>query len=91
MKSYLLIGIENIAVAERTLDVCLPGQRHPWLLLSDTGDAIAYFNIDECLDGTAMPHIAADVSGKHFDRDEAVLTVLEALRSQLGGRIEASP
>lgn len=59
----------------------MPGQSRPWLLVSKEGDPIAYFNI------VSGKHVQVDISGRHYNEDEAVLEVLEALRTSVGGTI----
>ena len=87
MKSWFLENVPDLTLAAQALDAELPGQRHPWILSASGDDAIAYFNIDEMLDGQAVPHIVADISGRHYHEDDAVIAVLERLRLRLGGEI----
>lgn len=81
LKSYFLIDVADPTALEAALGHMLPGQSQPWLLLSDQGDPIAYFNVEH------RHHVQVDLSGRHCDEDEAVLKVLEALRTRVGGTI----
>jgi hypothetical protein len=85
MKSHLLLGIESAAIAKEALRTLLPGQEEPWLLCSSVGDPIVYFNVGTQLDGEAIVHVQADVSGRHYNDDAAVLQVLKQLQSSVGG------
>lgn len=81
MKSYFLAEVADPGALEAALGLLLPGQSHPWLLLSEAGDPIAYFNV-ECGE-----HVLVDISGRHYNEDQAVLRVLEALQTRVGGTI----
>lgn len=83
MKSYFLERLSDPHSARAELSRTFPGQADPWLLTTGDGDPIAYLNVDEDEHGTYW--IKADVSGRHFDQDEAVLNVLRAFQSKLGG------
>lgn len=87
MKSYFLEHISNIAAAELALRTELPGQEHPWLLRAADGDVIAYFNVEPNLGGEPNLNIQADISGKHFNEDAAVVDVLQRLRTSIGGTV----
>ena len=63
----------------------LPGQADPWLLNSEAGDPIAYFNVGKTEDGISC--IQADISGRHYHEDDRVLGVLHKLQCQLGGTV----
>ena len=65
----------------------LPEQNTTWLLLDPTGDPIAYFSLVERDDTTGLRTIQADVSGRHYREDAAVLTVLHQLQAYLGEAI----
>ena len=93
MKSYLLFGISNMETAVAELDRVLPGQRDPWLLSDPSGDVIGYFrawptNLE--VDGPddpngAGPLVQADISGRHYNEDAAVITVLRQVQVAAGG------
>lgn len=91
MKSYFLLDVDSAIAARQALETQLPGQSEPWLLLSRRGDPIAFFHVGDELDGEPVIHIEADVSGRHFNEDAAVLDVLTRLQALLGGVIEESP
>jgi hypothetical protein len=85
LKSYFLEGPIDEQSARCALSKVLPGQADPWLLNSEAGDPIAYFNIDKNEHGISC--IQADVSGRHFNEDDRVLSVLYKLQGQLGGTV----
>jgi hypothetical protein len=85
LKSYFLEGLIDEPSARCALSKVLPGQVDPWLLNSEAGDPIAYFNVDKNEDGISC--IQADVSGRHFDEGDRVLSVLHKLQCQLGGTV----
>ncbi|MGJ5130608.1 MULTISPECIES: hypothetical protein [unclassified Bradyrhizobium] len=85
MKSYFLEGLLDEEEARSALLEVLPGQTYPWLLTSDTGDPIAYFNIDKNEDGVIC--VQADISGRHFSEGDRVLNVLHTLQRRLGGSV----
>ena len=85
MKSYFLEGLIDEQSARGALSDVLPGQVDPWLLNSEAGDPIAYFNVEKNEDGISC--IQADISGRRFDEDDRVLGVLHKLQCQLGGTI----
>ncbi len=88
MKSMALSAISNPERILPVLDQVLPGQREPWLLLATDGDPIAYFNfVPEGTDWEA-PYIQADISGRHYNEDDAVAAVFTKIASHVGGRIE---
>ena len=68
---------------------------NPWLLHDHAGDVIAYFEIgtEEDDDGTKTENwaLSADMSGRHYDEDEKVISILKALRLSLGGEIVCAP
>lgn len=77
-------------MVEVELSRLLPGQTDPWLLLASPEDPIAYFNLrvrgeEEDLLGPNL--IQADISGRHYHEDEAVLSVLREIQSISGGQI----
>ena len=79
MKSYFLEKIESLELLREVLDTLMPEQREPWVIMHAPLDAIAYFNV---IDGNG---VQADISGRHFNRDDDVLSVLRALRERVGG------
>ncbi len=88
MKSYFLEGIRNTDAAAEILTFLFPTQIDPWVMLSEEGDAMAYFNIvlTEHSELEA-PAIQVDISGRHFDCDEAVLRMLGKIAKVTGGHI----
>ncbi|QKD02982.1 hypothetical protein [Mesorhizobium loti] len=86
MKSYFLEELADEQQARDRLGATLPGQSEPWLLSAADGDPIAYFDIVTLEDDGGLA-IMANVSGRHYEKDEVVLTVLRALRQKLGGTI----
>jgi len=82
MKSYYLEGLGDPSLVRGELAKLLPGQIDPWLLLASDEDVLAYFNVIAEADGS---HIEADISGRHYNRDQAVLEVLRGLQKELGG------
>jgi hypothetical protein len=81
VKSVLLSKIARPWEVERALDALLPGQSHPWPQLSAAGDPIAYIHVET--DGV----VQADISGRHYNEDASVSSVLERLRASVGGKI----
>jgi len=80
MKSYFLEPISSREAGVSALSKILPGQENPWILWAPQGEAIAYLNVyygDEEKPNKCF--IQADVSGRHFDRDEDVLSLLRSL------------
>jgi hypothetical protein len=61
----------------------LPNQVDPWVLLASDGGALAYFNV--ITKEASFSYIQADISGRSYNRDEAVLEVLRELQKRLGG------
>ena len=82
MKSYFLVRIAQPHLVESTLNELLPGQMRPWLLLHQPEDPIAYVHVH------AVDEIHVDMSGRHNEKDAAVLRVLEQLQARVGGIIE---
>jgi len=87
MKSYFLAPVGSRSAAIAALCSILPGQNDTWLLKDGTGDAIAYLSLVEPDSATAERTIQADVSGRHYNEDSAVISILEKLRTELGGKI----
>jgi len=88
VKSYLLEGITEVAVAEAALNEELPGQNHPWLLYASNGDVLAYLHIETHLDGVSNFHICAEISGRHYDQDRAVVALLGRIQGRIGGALQ---
>ena len=97
MKSYFIEGLGDLGPVRSELSKLLPGQVDPWLLLTADDDVVAYFNISteefnisteefnisaEEADGLC---VVADISGRHYYQDEAVLKILRELQKRLGG------
>ncbi len=90
MKTDSLSPISSRSVAAETLSVLLPGQREPWLLRDATRDTMAYFNIHDT-DPPVVLTVSADISGRHYNCDAEVLSVLERVRASVGGQITYAP
>jgi hypothetical protein len=88
VKSYLLAPIASRDAAITALSLILPQKNKTWLLKDASGDVMAYFYVAEP-DGVLVREltIAADISGRHYDRDADVVSVLQKLREELGGNI----
>ena len=67
-----------------------PGESKPWLLKDAGGDVMAYFDFDD-VSAPGVLAISADISGRHYNCDSEVLSLLERLRVDLGGEINAAP
>ena len=89
MKTYALDQIASADQANAALTAALPGQSSPWILRATDGDAIAYFDIVSGDTDLVGPAITADISGRHYNEDEAVVAVLAALQKKLGGVIKS--
>ena len=88
MKSYFLEGVSSVANATMALSEALPGQKAPWVLQTQTGEIIGYFDVvDNGVDDVVSPAVQVDVSGRHWDKIGVVLSTLESLRLQVGGKI----
>jgi len=87
MKSLSLQRVSSIDEAVQALRDTLPGQESPWLLRAEDGDAIAYFNVSPGELDVSGPAIIADISGRRYDEDEAVLAVLRSIQAKVGGVI----
>lgn len=90
MKSYFLEAIHDAAAARQALSELLPAQAEPWILMTaDQDDAVAYLDVQEEgqdeLEGPFV--IQADVSGRHYNKDENVIDILRLLQKRLGGVI----
>lgn len=87
MKSYFLQNIRDKTSAEIVLRNILPGQEKPWVLLDNTRDPIAYFNVEETLDGETNVNVQADISGRHYNEDAAVIEILKKVQVMAGGEL----
>lgn len=90
LKSYVLQGLSDSNAASTELSLLLPGQTDPWLLLTKDDDPIAYFNLNPPIDfeGLQGPFIIqADISGRHYREDDAVVKILRSIQKKLGGQI----
>ena len=85
MKSYFLEGISSIDAARVALRSRLPGQESPWLLRSSSGDPLAHFNVGSDLDGAPILNIQADIRGRHYHEEAAVIAVLKDIQRLVGG------
>jgi hypothetical protein len=88
MKTHALDRVSSSEQAKTALCSLLPGQSSPWLLCASDGDVIAYFNLVDADVDLVGPAITADVSGRHYNEDSAVLKVLKAAQQTVGGTIE---
>jgi hypothetical protein len=89
MKCYFLDGIESAEKGKAALENLLPGEITR-ILKHESGDSMAYFDFvptDNDPDLKA-PYIRASISGRHYHCDAAVLSILETLRTQVGGFIK---
>jgi hypothetical protein len=84
MKSLFLTDVQKPDLLRSALSQILPAQGETWLLLSTTGDPIAYFSIVQ--EKEAL-EVQADISGRHFHEDNAVATVLKKIGAIVGGRV----
>jgi hypothetical protein len=87
MKTHSLDRVSSAEGAKAALESLLPGQSLPWLLRAADGDVIAYFNVVDGDIGLVGPAIKADISGRHYDKDQVVLAALTALQHLVGGVI----
>jgi hypothetical protein len=83
MKSWFLEELCDPARVRGELSNLLPNQVDPWVLLASDDDALAYFNVITTEAGVS--HVQADISGRYYNRDKAVLEVLRELQKRLGG------
>ncbi len=87
MKSYFLAPIASRSVAVTALSAVLPGQAEPWLLKDNAGDVMAYFSLVESDSTTGERTIQVDVSGRHYNRDADIVSILQTLKQEVGGEI----
>ena len=86
MKTYCLSPIHSRIAAASKLDELFPGQSKPWLLKDASGDVMAYFDLDD-VDVPGVLTISADISGRHYNCDAEVVSLLQRLKADLGGEI----
>lgn len=86
MKTYCLSPIQSRSAAALKLDELFPGQSKPWLLKDSSGDVMAYFDLSD-VDLPGVLTISADISGRHYNCDAEVVSLLQRLRADLGGEI----
>ena len=91
MKTYILANTSSHAKAVAELRRLLPGQENPWLLKAPDGDPIAYFNVEPEEIDRKTCCVTADMSGRHFDEDQVVISILQQLQTVIGGSIDFSP
>jgi hypothetical protein len=88
LKSYCLESVSSRVAAIAALDATLPkSDTGTWLLKAKTGDVMAYFSFVDLDVSTRTPMIQADISGRHFLCDSEVLSILQILKVDLGGKI----
>lgn len=83
MKSYFLEGLGDVVLVRNELSNILPNWVDPWLLKTTDADPVAYFTV--VANEADVVSIQADLSGRHYDEDGAVLTILRELQKRLGG------
>jgi hypothetical protein len=89
VKTYALQNISSCTSASTELEKLLPAQRTPWLLKTHDGDVIAYFKVLPKENGSEWHGhcVTADVSGRHYNEDAAVISALRQLQLAVGGEI----
>jgi hypothetical protein len=87
VKSYFLAPIASREAAITALKAVLPEENKTWLLKDIAGDVMAYFYLAEPDGTTDERAIVADMSGRHYNRDADVVSVLQKLKAKLGGEI----
>ncbi len=88
MKSFFLTGLRSETTVRDALKKLLPGQQDPWLLLSTSGDVVAYLHVQPADPEAQGVEIQVDVSGRHFSSDDVVLDMLLTLQQSIGGVVE---
>ncbi|MGR8959980.1 hypothetical protein [Rhizobium leguminosarum] len=83
MKSYFLEGLRDVAIVRSELSRLLPNGVDPWLLIAADPYPLAYFTVIASEEDA--PSIQADLSGRHYDQDGAVLEILRELQKRVGG------
>jgi hypothetical protein len=89
MKSYFLDHVSSMSTAETALSDELPGPREPWVIFDVMGDPIAYLRVGTMMEDGQNLHIQADISGRHYDKDQVVIELLERLQKRVGGSISS--
>ena len=84
--SDLLLKPRAAFLARRRLDRLLPGQQDPWLLTSSEDDPVAYFNVIPG-EGSGQFGVSADISGRHYREDAAVIFIPRQLQLVVGGNL----
>jgi hypothetical protein len=88
VKSYFLAPIASRDDAVTALKAVLPEANQTWLLKDAAGDVMAYLYLAEPDGGTIDKRtIVADISGRHYNCDKDVISVLQKLKERLGGQI----
>lgn len=93
MKSYILESVCSAKLAEDELSRLLTHNGETWFLQNAQQDVVAYFHVlaaDPSLEVNA-PAVIADISGRRYDSDDAVLSVLKALQAKVKGEIVYAP
>lgn len=85
MKSLFLTGIERPALLRSALSQVLPAHGETFLLASPAGDPIAYLSI--VCESEAM-EVQADISGRHYHEEDAVVAVLNRIGAIVGGSVK---
>ncbi|WP_152544619.1 hypothetical protein [Actibacterium mucosum] len=93
MKSYFIERITDPLKARQTLSQYLPGQHDPWVLWTrDAAAPVAYLNVDivdDVWDEVEGPfYIQADISGRNYNEDDYVLSLLRKVQNIVGGVIK---
>jgi hypothetical protein len=87
VKSYFLAPIASRDAAITALKAALPEENKTWLLKDRAGDVVAYLYLAEPDKTIGERTIVADISGRHYNQDADVISVLQKLKEQLGGEI----
>jgi len=89
MKCYFLDGIESAEQGKTALENLLPGGETR-ILKNESGDAMAYFDLvpKDTDPELKAPYISACISGRYYNCDAQVLSMLEKLQVQIGGVIK---
>jgi len=91
VKTHYLDRVSSIADAKSALGSLLCENASTWLLRAADGDVIAYFNVVESDIELIGPAVTADVSGRHYNEDAAVIGVLKELQKKIGGVLGYAP
>jgi hypothetical protein len=87
VKSNFLAPISSRSDATKALSAALPKEMETRLLKDNLGDIAAYFSLVESDSVTGFHTIQVDLSGRHYNSDEDILSVLQKLKAELGGNI----